>query len=323
MYHRFGSDHHRATNIRLEQFEAHLQHLQEGGYRVWPLEKLVRHLRTNRPIPDRVVSITIDDAYRSIYTEAYPRLRALGWPFTVFVSTDGVDNHYTAFLGWDQMREMAANGATFANHSSSHDHLVDRRAGEDEPAWAKRIRADIDHAQRRLIDEIGHAPMLLAYPYGEYNPALLALVRKMGYTGFGQHSGPAGNHSDSAALPRFPMSEQYGKLKNFRVKVASLPFPIQRVSPSSPVLTDAQAAPKLTITLLPTDARLTGLSCFASGMGTATITWENKAERRFSVTAETPPKRRRSRYNCTAPSPHSGRYYWYSHPWLRLPTTGG
>ena len=323
MYHRFGSDRHPSTNIRLDQFEAHLQHLEDNGYRVWPLEKLVRHLTTGTPIPDRVVAITMDDAYRSIYTEAYPRLRARGWPFTVFVSTDGVDQHYRTFLDWDQIREMAKNGGTFANHSASHTHLVDRKAGETTSAWRARTRADIEQAQQRLVDEVGHAPMLLAYPYGEYNPALLTLIGQMGYTAFGQHSGPAGMYSNPAALPRFPMSERYGKLPDFRVKVASLPFPIRHITPLSPVLGNVDSAPRLTITLHATHARLERLNCFASGMGTATVTWDSREDLRFSVTAERPPTSRRSRYNCTAPSPLSGRYYWYSHPWLRLPPTGG
>ena len=44
MYHRFGEERYPATNIRLNQFEAHLNHLDEGGYRVWPLDRIVAHL---------------------------------------------------------------------------------------------------------------------------------------------------------------------------------------------------------------------------------------------------------------------------------------
>ena len=318
MYHHFGDDRHPSTNIRLEQFETHLDHLEQSGYQVWPLEKLVHRLTGGLPVPDRVVAITVDDAYTSVYTEAYPRLRARGWPFTVFVATDGVDRRFNAYLNWDQMREMAANGVTFANHSASHDHLPDRREGETRVDWAHRVRGDIDRAQRRLTEELGRAPMLLAYPYGEYSRDLLNLVTDMGFTGFGQHSGPVGRHSDSATLPRFPMSEEYGGIGDFRTKVATLPFPIADVSPRDPVVA-GDTPPVLTVTLGPGDARLDQLACFASGMGGATVTWLDDAERRFSVVAAKPPQTRRSRYNCTAPSTRPGRYYWYSHPWL-LPT---
>ncbi len=319
MYHHFGDSRHPSTNIRLEQFEAHLDHLETGGYRVWPLARLTRRLKSGQSIPDRVVAITVDDAYRSVYTEAYPRLKARGWPFTVFVASDGVDRHFQAYMNWDQLREMAANGATIANHSASHDHLTDRHPDETESAWTTRVRADIEQDQRRLTEELGTAPMLFAYPYGEYGPALLDLVTELGYTGFGQQSGAIGEDSDFAALPRFPLSERYGTLDAFRTKVATLPFPIRAVSPRSPILADADTVPKLTLRLAPTDARLDQLTCFSQGMGRAAVSWQNRADRRFSVMAERPQQGRRSRYNCTAPSPHSGRYYWYSHPWLAPP----
>ena len=36
-------------------------------------------------------------------------------------------------MTWDQMREMAEHGVTFANHGATHDSLIERRAGRDEP----------------------------------------------------------------------------------------------------------------------------------------------------------------------------------------------
>ena len=41
MYHRFGEDKYPSTNIRLDQFEAHLDVLANGDYHIWPLDKIV------------------------------------------------------------------------------------------------------------------------------------------------------------------------------------------------------------------------------------------------------------------------------------------
>ena len=106
MYHRFGESDLPSTNIRLEQFEAHLAELQSGGYTVMPLDDMVRAWRAGTPLPDRAVAITIDDAFRSIYTHAWPRLRAAGFPFTVFVATDPVDQRNPNYMTWDQLREL-------------------------------------------------------------------------------------------------------------------------------------------------------------------------------------------------------------------------
>ena len=224
IYHHFGVADLPSTNIRLDQFESQLDHLAEAGYRVWSLGRVVAALRSGEALPDRVVSLTADDAYRSVYQEAWPRLRQRGWPLTVFVPTDPVDDGVAAYMSWDQMRELAAQGVEFANHSASHDHLL-RRAGESGAQWRQRVRADLERAQRRLREELGPealaSPALLAYPYGEYSTELAELVRDMGYVGVGQQSGAIGPGADFGALPRFPVNERYGELDSFQVKAAS------------------------------------------------------------------------------------------------------
>jgi peptidoglycan/xylan/chitin deacetylase (PgdA/CDA1 family) len=212
MYHHFGVDKHPSTNVRLAQFEAHLDHLSQAGYQIWPLAKVAEYIRDKQAFPDRVAAITIDDAYQSVYTEAYPRLLKRAWPFTVFVATDGVDHRYRSYMSWQQMREMQNNGVTFANHSASHDYLVRLKQGENHQRWQNRVTEDIRRAQARLKTELGKAPMLFAYPYGEYNTDLANIVAQMGYVAFGQHSGPAGINDDTRALPRFPMAEKFAEL---------------------------------------------------------------------------------------------------------------
>jgi len=318
MYHHFGVEKYPSTNVRLEQFEAHLDYIADNGYQVWPLQKIVQYLRDERPFPARVVAITIDDAYTSVYQEAFPRLRARGWPFTVFVATDGVDRRYQALMNWDQMREMRQHGASFANHSASHEHLIRRHPSETDAAWLARVREDIQRAQRRLTKELGEAPMLLAYPYGEFNTALADLVAELGYTAFGQQSGPAGLGYDFRALPRYPMSERFAGMDGFRTKIASLALPVLSAEPWEPVIDAATNPPRLRVSLGDSGARLGQLACFISGQGRVAVEWEDRPARRFSVQAKAPLPVGRSRYNCTAPSSQQGRYYWYSHLWIRL-----
>lgn len=184
MYHRFGVSQTPSTNITLEQFDAHIRYLVEGGYKVLPLEDIVDALRTGAPLPDKTVAITIDDAHVSAYQEAWPRLRAAGLPFTLFVSTDAVDRGYGHVMTWDQIREMKAAGVTIGLHSAAHDHMT-----ELSPDTA---REDIERGRRRLEEELGEAPKLFAYPFGEISADLKRLVASMGFqAAFGQHSGVA------------------------------------------------------------------------------------------------------------------------------------
>ncbi len=321
MYHRFGETAYPSTSVNLDQFEAHLQHLDEAGYRVWPLERIARHLQEGRPLPDRVIGLSVDDAYRSFYLEAWPRLRARGWPVTVFVATDYVDRGSAAYMSWAQMRELAAEGVAFANHSRRHDKLHERRSGESAAQWRARVRADLEHAERRLREELGEQavpsmPRLFAYPYGEFDSHLIALVAELGYVAFGQHSGAIGPYSDLRALPRFPMAVAYAEIADFRQKAATLALPLTAIEPADPVLTDSNNPPRLTATLGAVQGDPRRLTCFASGQGALEVQWLDENERRFSVQASRPYGPGRARYNCTLPAAERGRFYWYSQPWI-------
>lgn len=318
MYHHFGVDQYPSTNTRLDQFEAHLDYLEQHDFHVWPLKKIITALDRQQALPDRTVAITIDDAYISVYTEAWPRLRQRGWPFTVFVASDAIDKGLPAYMSWQQLRELQAQGVTIANHSHSHDYLVQRPAGETQQQWRQRIIRDIKTAQQRLTQELGaepaQAPRLFAYPYGEYTLALAKILHELGYTAFGQQSGAIGAASDRQTLPRYPMAEDYAAMDSFITKVNSLPLVLRNIAPSEPLTTERQ--PILTLTLADNDIEQQQLSCYVSGQGRTEITWLDSVAGRFSIQAQQPLAIGRQRYNCTAPATNSQRYYWFSQPWI-------
>src|SRR6185503_355428 len=97
IYHRFGDDRYPSTDTKTEQFKAQLDWLAENHYEVWPLPRIVHYLQSGQAIPDHVVAITVDDAFQSFYDNAYPLLKERGWPFTVFVASDGVDSKQPDF----------------------------------------------------------------------------------------------------------------------------------------------------------------------------------------------------------------------------------
>ncbi len=76
IYHRFGESRYPSTNIRLEQFEAHIEMLQKGGFSVLPLADIADALEGGGTLPDRAVAITIDDAFRSVRRLAAPTATA-------------------------------------------------------------------------------------------------------------------------------------------------------------------------------------------------------------------------------------------------------
>lgn len=312
MYHRFGEDRYPETSIKVDQFEAQLSLLEKEAFSVIALADLLAALTDKKPLPPNAVVITIDDAYQSIYEIAYPRLKQHGFPFTVFVATDPVDDGLPAYLNWSQMRLMAENGASFANHGASHLSMITRLEGESDNAHISRALADVEKGHRRLAEELNPVPNAFAYPYGEYNSAVAERLQAAGYICFGQQSGAVGPGSDRRALPRFPIAEEYADIGEFRIKVKSLPMPVEMVKPWDPVVFSTR--PEVEITLGKADVRFGELSCFIGGQGRVRVRWIEKGKR-FAVVPPRDLGMGRQRVNCTVPM-DGGRYLWFSHPWF-------
>jgi len=317
MYHRFAEDRHPSTSIRLEQFQAQLAHLKEGGYNVIPLAHLLAAFN-GKTLPERAVVITIDDAYRSIYTVAHELFRNHGFPYTVFVATDGVDDGVPAYMSWEEMRELEADGVTFANHGAAHRSTIEEGGYASEDERLALVRADVERGWQRLSEELDPLPGVFAYPYGEYDAVTAGLLKQMGYICFGQQSGAISTESDTRSLARFPMAESFGGMDQFRTKVASLPMPVLEVEPWDPVV--MTRLPEITVTLGDTDARIAELACYVSGQGPVEVKWL-ESKRRFTVGAREPFGDGRHRVNCTVPR-NDGRYLWFSHVWVVRPEKG-
>lgn len=301
MYHRVGEADYPSTSVRIEQFEAHLAELSSGRYAVLPLPEIVAALAADRPLPERAVAITVDDAFASVYREAWPRLRAAGLPFTLFVATRPLDLGLPGYMTWDQLREMrAAGGVTVGHHGVSHSHMTEQPEAD--------VRAEIAQAAARFQQELGERPTLFAYPYGEYGLALRNLVAESGFqAAFGQHSGAIARGGDRFALPRFPFNENYAGIDRFRLAVNSLPLPVADVTPADTLITARHNPPHFGFTVGEGIAGLGALNCFASG---SEASLERLGERRIEVRMAGPFPSGRARINCTMPGPE-GRWRWF------------
>lgn len=179
-YHRLGAASSK-MQITPADFEAQMSWLVDNGYRVVRLGDLAAFLAGDQPLPRRAVVLTFDDGYESVHRHAFPVLKRLGLPATVFV--------YTDFLGggdaltWAQLQEMQASGLIdVQSHSKSHRNLVERRPGETD----ERHRAAIDvemRVPRELLER--RLPPLkvrhLAYPYGDTDALVIDRAARHGY----------------------------------------------------------------------------------------------------------------------------------------------
>jgi peptidoglycan/xylan/chitin deacetylase (PgdA/CDA1 family) len=303
MYHRFGEDLLPSTNIRLDQFDAHLEKLSNGNYSVWPLAKIVDHLQNDLPLPDRTVAITIDDAYLSVFTEAWPRLKAKGFPFTVFVATDPIDRNHRGYMSWDQLRQLQADGVGIGSQTASHPHMHLSSLAD--------IDAELQNSNQRFLTELGLRPNLFAYPYGEYNLAVIERVKAADFiAGFGQNSGIAHGYDGYFELPRFAMNEKYGTMDRLTLAIDGLPLKANQILPADVVI--AKNPPDFGFTLAPEIATKNQLRCFNTTYDQLQI---SRLGPRAEVRFPGPLPSGRARVNCTMPGP-DGRWRWFGKQFL-------
>jgi len=311
MYHRFGEGDYPSTSITIEQFEAHIAELESGGYHVKSLPDIVSALKNKTPLPDRTVGISVDDAYLSAFNEAWPRLKKAGFPFTLFVATGPVDRSIRGYMSWQQIRQLQAEGVTIGSQTASHLHMAGSSDAQN--------RTDVEQSNARFKEEIGAAPELIAYPYGEAGSAVMALARDTGFVaGFGQHSGVAGLYSNPYYLPRFALNERYGDMDRFRLAANALDLAVADLTPTDPRIGNGDDnPPAIGFTLLAeplggaVNAR--NLSCFVSHEGQASVTTlggEDGGDVRVEVRMNKPMPRGRTRLNCTLPA-GDGRWRWF------------
>jgi peptidoglycan/xylan/chitin deacetylase (PgdA/CDA1 family) len=193
------------TRVSPRRFAEQIDALARAGWRGMSLDDFAATVRGERPLGDRELLLTFDDAYRGLRDHAFPVVRAAGFSAVCFVITDyaGRLNRWDvayggrrfAHLAWRDMERWSAAGIAFESHTATHPRLswVDDRAIADE-MWRSR------HAIERAL---GTRPTAIAYPFGAAAHRVTAAAANAGYAiGFGIGGRWRG---DPLRVPRVPV----------------------------------------------------------------------------------------------------------------------
>ena len=182
-YHRLGTTGGKMA-VSPASFAAQMEWLAKNDYRVVKLSQLTGYLEGKEPLPPKAVVVTFDDGYESVYKFAYPVLRKLGLPATMFVYTDFVGAGGDA-VSWPQLAEMQASGLMdIQAHSKSHRNLIERTAGENDERYKRNLDSetagprDLIEQKLNTKDQVRH----YAYPYGDANELVLETLTRQKYT---------------------------------------------------------------------------------------------------------------------------------------------
>jgi peptidoglycan/xylan/chitin deacetylase (PgdA/CDA1 family) len=177
MYHHIADLPIDATPLQLEwtvtpkNFDAQMQWLARNGFRTISMAQLVAHLKHRQPLPAKPIIISFDDGWQEQYSTAFPILTKYGLSGTFFVYTRPLD--HTEFMTWTQVQELVAAGMDIQSHSITHPHL---RTLAPDVAYK-----EIAESKATLEKRLGKPVVAFCYPFGEYNNAIIEMVKRAGY----------------------------------------------------------------------------------------------------------------------------------------------
>ena len=206
-------------------------------------------------------------------------------------------------MSWSQLRQLQASGVGIGSQTTTHPHM-------HQISLAK-IDAELSNSNQRFLNELGLRPTLFAYPFGEYNLAVIERVKAAGFTAaFGQNSGIAHGFNGFFELPRFAFNERYGAMDRLTLAIDGLPLKVNQILPADVVI--KTNPPALGFTLIPKIADSRQLRCFNSTYGKLSVDRIGpRAEVRFPGALPSG----RARVNCTMPGP-DGRWRWFGKQFL-------
>jgi peptidoglycan/xylan/chitin deacetylase (PgdA/CDA1 family) len=183
-------------NVTPDRFERQLRGLLDRGYQAWPLRRVLALHQNGQRVPPRTFVVTFDDAYGCVHKNAWPVLRKLQIPATVFVATAYLDQDEPfPFDAWalryrdrvavesyrplrtSECREMMASGLVEIG-AHTHTHGDFRQQPE---AFRRDLLACVEVLRERFAIE----QPTFAFPFGYgcrqwYGSAMIEAARRAG-----------------------------------------------------------------------------------------------------------------------------------------------
>ena len=170
-----------------------------------------------------VVSITFDDAFKTVLDNAVPVLREFGLPAGIFVPTGHIGSRATwemepncsevddIIMDKDDLLVLDQDGYEILSHTVSHPNLTE--------IGGERAAFELKESKSVLESILGHEVLAISYPYGAYNEGICKAAEKAGYRlGFTVEPDWAENAPNHFLIGRFLVSPTDNLLK-FKLKV--------------------------------------------------------------------------------------------------------
>ncbi len=213
MYHHVDYNPERSSiYVSPETFEQQMEFLKVHRYHVASLDEVMSALKTGKRLPPNTVAITFDDGHLDNIQNAYPVLKKMGFPATIFMITGNIGRE--DWLSEEDLKIMSDMGIDIGSHTESHKYLPNVRNNEQ-------IDWELVQSKARLEGILGKPVKYFSYPAGGLRSDIEEMTRRAGYEGAVTTNYSARRH-DPYALRRIKITESTGGLFSFWLKTSGL-----------------------------------------------------------------------------------------------------
>jgi len=129
----------------------------------------------HKPIPDKLVVLTFDDAIVTQYTVVAPLLKKYGFGATFFVCEFPTPpfSDKTKYLSWEQIAALNKMSFEIGNHTQNHTHV--------NKMDSLRFVAELKYIENKCAQYHIPKPISFAYPGYDTSPKALPVLKAAGY----------------------------------------------------------------------------------------------------------------------------------------------
>lgn len=166
----------RELEVTSKWLECTISKCRQNGYSFISIDNLAT-LNTGK-----WVCITFDDGYSDNFTHAYPLLKRLGVPFTIYVTTGFIDNHLPMWwypseclgMSTEELKAIDTDPlCTIGAHTVSHPKL--------DILTREQQYQEIADSKQTLEALLGHEIKHFSFPHGAHNEETITICRELGF----------------------------------------------------------------------------------------------------------------------------------------------
>jgi len=179
MYHSVGHN-NTLLAVKLEVFRKQMEYLKDNNYQITKLSDLVNFLKSDLPLPKKIIILTFDDGFKDNYSNAFSVLKEYNFPATIFLTVGSIGKEVItsqgAFpaLSWNEIEEMHNSGLIdFQPHTMTHPKL--------DQITLREIKSEIIQSKKIIEERLNKKCHFFAPPKGRYGQEIKEILGNEGF----------------------------------------------------------------------------------------------------------------------------------------------